>query len=310
MREDKDKTEDGDHGDGKAMAISWYSRLKSQVSFEWTLRKSSLDHSHPSTTQLSSTNNFAKGLIAIFQTIYASVTLYNARAGQINQYGYPAFLLTVVPYIVMSIVNLASAVLTPDYSVMYLVESEAMEEAKKRANAKFHGVVGKILMARTSSEVPDTAEFDMKYNVQMAVLTAGNKAPVIEPAAEMGKPRIDPWTGLLSVYPCHRPCRIISRSSELPRRESQSGKMLIFFGSFALALIPLAVNWVLSKFNPQHSTQAQRVWTMTWLALGICAQFAGRLPVLFMLLMSAPAVAGFVVVCQMIVEFGTCAHIG
>ena len=151
-RDDKDKTEDGDHGDGKAMVVPLYSRFKTQVFSKWTSRKSSLDYSHTSTTQLSSVNNFAKGLIAIFQTLYASFTLYRARGDQIHYYGYAAFGLTVVPYIVMSIINLASTILTPDYPVMYLVESEAMEEAKKRENAKFDGVVGRVLTTSTSNE--------------------------------------------------------------------------------------------------------------------------------------------------------------
>ncbi len=82
--------------------------------------------------RLSSINDLAKGLIAISQTLYASATLYRAKGDQIKQYGFAAFGLTVSPYLIMSIVNLISTLLTPDYPTAYLVRSDAMVEASKR----------------------------------------------------------------------------------------------------------------------------------------------------------------------------------
>ena len=309
-RNDKDKTEDGSHGGGKVMALSLYSRFKTQVSSKWASRKSSLDYSHPSTTQLSSVNNFAKGLIAIFQTLYASFTLYHARGDQIQRYGYAAFGLTVVPYIVMSIINLASTILTPDYSVMYLVESEAMEEAKKRENAKFDGVVGRILTTSTLDGVSQYVRFEFNSDGKMAVLARGSDAQFTkfdeEAEMDMGKARIDPWTGNASVRPCRRPLRVISRSSELPRREPPFRRGLIIYASYALALISLAVNGALSHFKPHQSTPAQRVWTMMWLAFGILANRTDSVHMLQIMTWSPPAIGGFVVVCQMIMQYGNC----
>ena len=307
--DNKAKTKDGDHGGDKVMVLSLYSRFKTQVS-KWASRKSSLDYSHPSTTQLSSVNNFAKGLIAIFQTLYASFTLYHARGDQIQHYGYAAFGLTVVPYIVMSIINLASSILTPDYSVMYLVESEAMEEAKKRENAKFDGVVGKILTTSTLDGISRDVKFEFNSDGKMAVLARGSAAQFIkfdeEAEMDMGKARIDPWTGNALVRPSRRPLRIISRSSELPWREPVFGKDLIISASYTLALISLAVNGALSHFKPHQSTQAQRVWTMTWLALGIVSNRTDDVHMLQILTWSPPAIGGFVVVCQMIMQYGNC----
>lgn len=250
--DNKDKGDNRDQGDGKAMATSLRSRSKTQISSKWASRQRSLNDSHSSTTQLSSVNNFAKGLIAIFQTFYASFTLYHARGDQVQHYGYAAFGLTVVPYIVMSIINLASTVLTPDYSVMYLVASEAMEEAKRREDAKFEGVVGRILTTTTSTEISKTVRFDLNSDGKMAVLAIGsdNELTKFDEEAEMdmGKPRIDPWTGSLSVIPFRQPCRIISRSSELLRlRPPGRGPLL---ASWAVALIPIAVNGPYHIFNP------------------------------------------------------------
>ena len=310
MRDGKDKTDDEDHGGGKVMVKSLYSRFMTQVSSKWGPRRSSLDHSHLSTTQLSSVNNLAKGLIAIFQTLYASFTLYHARGDQIQHYGYAAFGLTVVPYIVMSIINLASTVLTPDYPVMYLVESEAMEEAKRRENAKFDGVIGRILTTSTSDGVSRDVKFEFNSDGTMAVLARGNDAQFTrlgeEAEMDMGKVRIDPWTGNISARPLHRPRRIIPRSSELPSREPAFGRNLIINTSYALALISLAVNGALSHFNSHQSTRAQRAWTMTWLALGIVSNRTNDLHLLQLLIYSAPAIGGFVVVCQMIMQYGNC----
>ena len=293
----------------KAIAASLYLQLKSKVSSERASRQSSLHDIRPSITQLSSNKNFAKGLIAIFQTFYASFTLYQARGDQIQRYGYAAFGLTVVPYLIMSIVNLASNVLTPDYSVMYLVGSDAMEEAKKRANSKFEGVVGRILKKRISNEFTETIEFDFNSDGKMVLLKPGSDADSIKwcEEAEMivTKQRHDPWTAAVSAIPSRRPYRMIARSNGIPSTNSSYRTTLKLCVMMALGLIPLAVNGALSHFKPYQSTVAQRVWTMTWLALGIASSGASNAPLGIAVYM-APAIGGFVVVCQMIIQYGNC----
>ena len=127
---------------------------------------------------------------------------------------------------------------------------------------------------------------------------------------DVGKPKISPWTGNILVTPMYRPCRMVSRSSELPRREPAFGTQLVLHTSFALALIPLAVNGALSHFKPNQSTQAQRGWTMTWLALGIASDGVGHADMPIMLIYSAPAIGGLVMVCQMIMQYGNCVKLG
>ena len=85
-------------------------------------------------------------IAAIFQTLYASFTLYETRGDQLTRYGYAAFGLTVTPYLVMSIVNLFGSLATPTYDTMYLVRSKALEELECKSNRKpyFDGNVGKI----------------------------------------------------------------------------------------------------------------------------------------------------------------------
>ena len=91
-------------------------------------------------------------------------------------------------------------------------------------------------------------------------------------------------------------------------------------------LLPVAVVGALSSFHKgASSTHAQRVWTMTWLAFGILIgmyadnavdtdewdvylprSFKGWGLVVVALTYGAPAVGGFVVVAQMLLEYGIC----
>lgn len=98
----------------------------------------------PTSAELSSSYNLAKAAAAILQLVYGSATLLLARGDQLERYGYAAFGLTVAPYLVMSLVNLLGALLTPDYSVCFMPESEIMEEAERHGGAVFQGMVGKL----------------------------------------------------------------------------------------------------------------------------------------------------------------------
>ena len=306
----KEKGKKPDQGGGEATATSLYPRFKNQIPSRWASRRSSLNDIHSTSTQLSAVNNLAKGVIAIFQTLYALFTLYNARGDQIQHYGYTAFRLTVVPYICMSVINLASTLLTPDYPTMYLVESEAMEEAKKRKGAKFEGVVGRIRTTSTSDELSKTVKFDFNSDHKIVVLASKSDGGFTEfdREAEMDVGKDSLLTNAVYI-PSRRPVRMIPQSSDLPPTRSVQDALLVFSiicASLALAMIPLAVNGALSHFKPHQSTRAQRVWTMAWLAFGIVSNNANNVHVLAILFYSVPSMGGLVVVSQMIMQYGSC----
>ena len=94
-------------------------------------------------TAISSSYNIMGGLIALAQAIYTSVTLYQARGDQIDQYGYAAFGLTVAPFVLMSIINLIGNIFSPTYDAIYMIETSVMSEAR-RHGCRFDGVVGKL----------------------------------------------------------------------------------------------------------------------------------------------------------------------
>ena len=98
-----------------------------------------------STPKLASSFNLARGVAALIQLLYASFTLYRASGGQIRQYGFVAPGLTVLPYIIMSVLNLTANFLAPHYPTLYLVRSEVMAEAEQRMGSSFNYVVGRIV---------------------------------------------------------------------------------------------------------------------------------------------------------------------
>ncbi|KAJ9196311.1 hypothetical protein DTO164E3_6367 [Paecilomyces variotii] len=99
---------------------------------------------------LFSSYSMGSAVIAIIQIIYASVTLYRSRGNQVTQYGYASFAFTVVPYLIMSFINMLGNLVTPAYASMYMVHSEMMDEALNRGG-QFQGMVGRLESAPPSS---------------------------------------------------------------------------------------------------------------------------------------------------------------
>ena len=238
--------------------------------------------SQPKTAiEVSSTYSLAQGLVAVFQTLYASATLYRARGDQIKWYGYAAFGLTVAPYLVMSVVNLISTILTPNYPTTFMVESEIMREAARRDGARFNGIVGML-----GNDQPVAKDTDMVFKIDeqgrcfvrrhgssSSSTVHGNTATGFEEAMEVSR---QPW--LIELDPVDND-PTVKRIVLVPASYHHSsphilslrfaGGGIILWLSFFVGLISLVINGVLTRFKAGNSTHAQRVWTMTWLAFGI-----------------------------------------
>ena len=268
--------------------------------------------------ELSSNYNLPKGLIAIFQTLYASATLYQTRGDQIQRYGYAAFGLTVTPYLIMSIVNLLSTVLTPDYPCLYLVRSEIMDEAARREGAKFEGIVATL--GSDTRKVWHYVEFTIDENDRMFIRSSRESITQRGPRdatdvvqREITSPDATPPEIAFNLGRHFRAIILKSPgfSDDLPLRTSLD--RFTHFAGLVIGLSPIAINGGLSHFSSGHSTHAQRVWTMSWLAFGWCIGLFFELDVSYELLtsafFSAPAIGGFVVVAQMLTSYGRCVEI-
>jgi len=183
--------------------------------------------SNPPEVKISSSSNVAKAIVAIFQTVYGSLTLYRARGDQLDRYGFAAFGLTVTPYVVMSITNLMGCLMTPSYPMAYLVHSAVLDELSEKHNDGhpfFDGTVGTLVETDT---VP--------REIQRTVSGTSESNPSPE---GFSYPRLtQAWLDVVGL----------------------SLNLTISSG------IPLSIIGILSRFHKGKSTVAQKVWTMCWL---------------------------------------------
>ena len=77
------------------------------------------------------------------QTVSGGYSLYRAQGSQIERYGYAAYGLTVLPYMVVSVFNFVGSLLTSEYEMVYMIHSRIMDEMVERGGAT-DGVVGTL----------------------------------------------------------------------------------------------------------------------------------------------------------------------
>lgn len=103
----------------------------------------SIPEKEESTLRISQNSNILISLIAVAQIVYAAYSLARVTGDQFEHFGYSAFHLTVLPYMVMSFVNLLGNLATPTYPSIYLVGTTILEEARLRG-LKFSDPIGYI----------------------------------------------------------------------------------------------------------------------------------------------------------------------
>jgi hypothetical protein len=254
---------------------------------------------HDIPVHISSSQNIAKSIASVVQLLFACATLYRARGDQLSHYGYAAFSLTVIPYAIMSLVNLLGNIMSPNYPSMYIIESEVLREAKTRGG-KFDGTVGFLVEDTNSNEEGqqvggnDTIWFEGSEGGQ-----ALYKDQAIFIYDGLGLPEISvPKIG-----------RHVKRNLLLSERTM----ILVAYGLLAVATVApyIIIAW-LTKFEPRNSSSSQRGWTMSWLVVGQIAGVAmakmmtkdhwrARLCILLFpgVILLIPAVGGFIAVAKM-----------
>ena len=96
-----------------------------------------------SSTRLASTQNAPRILFSLSQTISGGWSLYRAQGLQIDRFGWAAYGLTVLPYMIVSVINFMGSLLTKEYDMVYLVHSCIMDEMISRGGT-VDGVVGSV----------------------------------------------------------------------------------------------------------------------------------------------------------------------
>ncbi|KAJ7048910.1 hypothetical protein C8F01DRAFT_1187573 [Mycena amicta] len=278
---------------------------------------------------ISTSRNASRAVVAIVQTCYGAYTLYLTRGDQIARYGYAAFGLTVAPYTLMSIINLLGSLLTPSYPTMYLVRSEVMDEIDRRfgrdGRPYFDGTVGVLEQVKHEDEPEVKVDVDVEKNKICLEPEEGGRDLERVLACEEFR-RLNPSDGNSATR------RELRASAPIPAPQ------FLILGAIAIG-IPLAIIGGLTKFHSgDSSTHPQRVWLMTWLGFGflgvltislredmapvrrrealrraspippVASVILHMFPLSVMLVYSAPAIGGMVVVAQMMKAYGDCVH--
>jgi hypothetical protein len=92
---------------------------------------------------ISSSYSVAKAIASLIQILGALSSIVLRKPDTIERWGYASFHLTVLPYLVMTVVNFTSNALTADYACLHIVESELMREARNRGS-RFEGTVAAL----------------------------------------------------------------------------------------------------------------------------------------------------------------------
>lgn len=263
-------------------------------------------------TRIASAHNVPRVIFSIGQTVSGGYALYKARGPQIEQYGYAAFGLTVIPYILISVVNFFGALFTSEYETIFLVHSSIMDEMIERGG-RSDGAVGtvhppirgtlEITCDKREERVEDPPQ-SVVFDEEGDVLRCHDKSELCTPQTYQIFPYEPPMVKLkkrprrghrsrlfrilrLISWPVPKnkknsppklPTSTISIPSHPAFTRLRRPNYQIFIDLFCLGLLimtvlaPYLIIWLLSGYKANRSTSTQRTLTLNWL---ICGQAHG-----------------------------------
>jgi hypothetical protein len=257
--------------------------------------------------RIAPSSDIFSSIAGVAQLTFGLSTLFETTGPQVNRFGYAAFGLTVLPYLIMSIINTTAIFFTPTYSSMYLVHSEIMDEALGHPGAHFEGTVGRIPKGSTSLDdypepVPDYNQADLVLQYSALAwpkevdreLVLDKEHPTIDPSDMPTASRYiwdlqglslyfstEPLQGTLHqrwliAIPSHPPIarRLCLKGQAWPPSdeglENSKNTPLLWTSATRLlvSLICFLPLGLLTHFHAGESSVAERVITMSWLATG------------------------------------------
>ncbi|KAK3358205.1 hypothetical protein B0T25DRAFT_541148 [Lasiosphaeria hispida] len=315
---------------GKALLPPGYSWA--EVPAEAEVSFAAPQNTEGSPPSISSNYNWVQSLVGLFQAGSAGLTLYRSRGDQIERYGYAAFGLTVIPYLIMSVFNLVAQIATADYPTFYMVSSPEMKEARRRGGV-FDGAVGTLVVDEWDGKA------DKREPVYQARFAGSGNPGGVEVTKMYGDGSLPPVTikGLWSRSAADGDIRIPKHTTfklhKYPSSSFRKWSFLYFVLPILLGCLSLVVVGALTHFKNGESSNAQRAWIMSWLVVGIaCGWWAdvvsgmfiperdmetGKIGkcfyvcqlltcILFLGIFCAPAIGGFLTVAKMLGEYGIC----
>ena len=235
-------------------------------------------------TKIACSYNFLKSLVAVIQALFAIVTLYNSKGHQIDRFGYAAFGLTVVPYVVMSVINLCANLICPEYPAMYLVSNQVLRNlqhhyspgslnntqdqlTRQVITQKNMGVAGQRGLSNTQE---DQSAEGQKQLDQAQRARDDHEDQKFEISGTVGTLSLESDQDTQLELSHQINSATYKDTTDLSQLEFDSRQFYSFYFAFVgIAAVIIFIIFGLSRFHKGSSTAAQRVWTMMWLAFGI-----------------------------------------
>lgn len=217
-----------------------------------------------------------KIIVTIVQLVFALVTLYRTRGDQITMFGYAAFGLTVAQYAWMSLLNLIGSLVCPSYPIIFLIESQTLNDLRARVEAA--GQTVNYPLSGTVGELTGQAEEE--------ILRSFDETGIF---GVLGSTVSGPYFGAVRIAIIGGLSKFSPGGSALYQRVWTMMWLVVgfLFGPAA----SLAIEAVLHGAGMYTMPDILIIFLAGVVALGIYA---------------APAIGGLVVVGQMILDYGVC----
>ncbi|KAF8246575.1 hypothetical protein K440DRAFT_631102 [Wilcoxina mikolae CBS 423.85] len=236
-------------------------------------------HATKSDIVLSNSYSVVKAFTGLVQIISSLYTIYSSYGDETARYGFAAFGFTVLPYTVMSMLNVAANIIEASYDCLFLVRSDVMKEAEEREGGEFVGEVAELVPATPDIEiaVAGTEFVDLRFQRTARgqwraheVDDDGRPLPgkswrvYIPPLDGTYSRDLDPRAKII-VEPVGQAYRF-NHLEKIRAREFRKWVELVIT-LFSL-ITPYVVVGTISKFRRGSSTIRQRVFMVGWLVVG------------------------------------------
>lgn len=264
-----------------------------------------LRNSGSTPVQLTYNYNIVKAFAAITQGIYGSFELYQASQRQLPKFGYAAYSLTVIPYILMSFLNLLAAVCEPQYPSMFLVLYRGVGDRASTDSS----VAGLTLQPLSSDGMAEVATHDLGDDETYVSGAVGEAyGDLSGDLTGYRNSILYSGTQYFSQLP------LLGKWIILPKF-TWIAKIAVYF----FAAVPVIIILLLTGFKEGQSTESQRAWMMTSLAVGesygisfyslrtrVVKTVEDCLVLVLGLIVGTAVIGGFVVVAQMMLQDEVC----
>ncbi|KZT26159.1 hypothetical protein NEOLEDRAFT_1147545 [Neolentinus lepideus HHB14362 ss-1] len=232
--------------------------------------------------QLSHHRSSLAMLVSIVQLVSSIFTLYRTKGDQIVRHGYAAFGLSVIPFMLMTVINLAFNAILGDYPYLYILRTRVLEEAEGRLEhgKRFVGCIGHTtdivilgqgqtlvrLFESVEMYLEDSQENQCPDRV-LVVKASGKekKFKFIAHSSSEAPRHVFIVPALISYPPLVD--EHLDANNALPGNPLLITPVLLALMFTLLVVLPHVIIYGLTGFKKGDSTHGERAWMMAWLAV-------------------------------------------